>query len=551
MRKPFERMSIAAKLKCLILAVCGVTLIGASLGYMISDFLAYRRSAVDHLKVVARVLGTNVSAALLFHDPLTARHMLASLKNEPDIHRAALFDKSGTRLAYYQRADANPPPAVFGEPGCVARRADLMPDHAFEGQLLKFYSPVIHDGEYIGCLSIRSGLDGLHARFRRNVRIMLGVLALALGIAYALSTRLQGLISRPIIALSEIMNQVSAENRFELRAPETTRTDEIGMLITGFNQMLAQIEERDRRLARHQEILESQVAERTAALQTANSVLQEAVEAAEGASQAKSEAIRELQSTQAQLVQAGKLASIGELAAGVAHELNQPLMVIRSGIQVTSRSLARGRITLAQVLDQMAIMEKNTTRMMRIINHLRTFSRQSPKAFSMVDLAETIDEAFMMTREQLQNRDIRIQAEIDPAIPRIRGNANQLEQVFLNLITNARDALTSGAPAAGRNGTLTVVARRLEDNGNRVEILFSDTGRGIPPEIQEKIFDPFFTTKEVGSGTGLGLSISYGIIRDHGGTIEIARSAEDGTTFRITLPVDAPEPLTQTGEIHD
>ena len=253
------------------------------------------------------------------------------------------------------------------------------------------------------------------------------------------------------------------------------------------------------------------------------------------------EAYSELKRTQSQLVQSGKLASIGELAAGVAHELNQPLMIIRGHAQLTQRNIAKGKVDIGAVSKQLEPIERNTKRMMNIIDHLRTFSRQSKAEFQPVDINQAIEDSFLMIGEQLRLRNIRVEKNLDAHLPKIKGETNQLEQVFLNLITNARDAITGRAqdtpPEEGREDFITITTQMSAANDQRVEILFKDSGGGITEEDRGNIFDPFFTTKEVGKGTGLGLSISYGIISDHGGEIEIARTGPEGTTFRVSLPV--------------
>ncbi|MDJ0809748.1 MAG: PAS domain S-box protein [Desulfobacterales bacterium] len=253
------------------------------------------------------------------------------------------------------------------------------------------------------------------------------------------------------------------------------------------------------------------------------------------------EAYSELKRTQSQLVQSGKLASIGELAAGVAHELNQPLMIIRGHAQLTQRNIAKGKIDIGAVSKQLEPIERNTKRMMNIIDHLRTFSRQSKAEFQPVDINQAIEDSFLMIGEQLRLRNIRVEKNLDVHLPTIKGETNQLEQVFLNLITNARDAITGRAqdtpPEEDREDFITITTQMSAANNQRVEILFTDSGGGITEEDRGNIFDPFFTTKEVGKGTGLGLSISYGIISDHGGEIEIARTGPEGTTFLVSLPV--------------
>ncbi len=260
------------------------------------------------------------------------------------------------------------------------------------------------------------------------------------------------------------------------------------------------------------------------------------------AEQSLKKAYQELKHTQSQLVQSGKLASIGELAAGVAHELNQPLMVIRGNAQLVKRFISKGNYEIEDLLKQMEPIERNTKRMMNIINHLRTFSRQSKSQFYALDVNQVIEESFLMVGEQLRLRNIEIIKNLDPALPRIDGDTNQLEQVFLNLITNARDAITeknaSDTLRDGFTDSIQITSRLSETDSGMVEILFKDTGNGIDDSACSSIFDPFFTTKEVGKGTGLGLSISYGIISDHNGKIEIAETGSAGTTIKVTLPIE-------------
>lgn len=250
------------------------------------------------------------------------------------------------------------------------------------------------------------------------------------------------------------------------------------------------------------------------------------------------EMIEELQNTQNQLIQSAKLASIGELSAGIAHELNQPLMVIRTTVQLINRYIAKGQTDICRFSEQLEKVEKNTSRMMNIINHLRTFSRQSATKFVSVNVSSVIEDAFMMIGEQLRLRGIVVEKQFYPDLPEIYGNPNQLEQVFLNLIANARDAIAAKSENDTQHvGKLEIITKISDHCESDIEILFRDNGGGIPEAIRHKIFDPFFTTKDVGKGTGLGLSISYGIIRDHHGSIDIAETSPAGTVFRIILPV--------------
>ncbi|MDM8549802.1 ATP-binding protein [Desulfobacterales bacterium HSG2] len=301
------------------------------------------------------------------------------------------------------------------------------------------------------------------------------------------------------------------------------------------------LEEEKLKLLSKQE-LESKVKAKTSELSEANQSLKQEIENHKLAKDQLNQTIERLKVTQNQLIQSAKLASVGELAAGVAHELNQPLMIIRTGAQIQLRRMRKNTLDIDKVRDTLLSVEKNTKRMMNIINHLRTFSRQSAAEFAVVDINKVIRDSFLMIGEQLRLRNIEVKENLSSGLPAIRGDANQLEQVVLNLLTNARDAVESKAESIGEtddeyHGEIVIVTGVSEDSEDMLEILIEDNGSGIPQDKRDQIFDPFFTTKAVGKGTGLGLSITYGIIADHEGEISIAETGSGGTTFRILLPV--------------
>ena len=278
-------------------------------------------------------------------------------------------------------------------------------------------------------------------------------------------------------------------------------------------------------------------------LEQINKKLASEVSERKQAERALKQAYEELKSTQTQLIQSAKLASIGELASGVAHELNQPLMVIRSTTQFIQRNINKSKFNLDELMEQLLPVERNTTRMMNIIDHLRAFSRQSKAEFSPQDMNKIIENALEMIGEQLRLRSIEVNLKLASDIPNVLGDNNQLEQVVLNLFTNARDAIleksnnaaTHTGSSLQKAGAIKIVTCTQDGKGT-VDILVKDSGCGIPAEDIEKLFDPFFTTKAEGKGTGLGLSISYGIIKEHQGEIHVAETGPDGTTFKVRLP---------------
>jgi PAS domain S-box-containing protein len=239
---------------------------------------------------------------------------------------------------------------------------------------------------------------------------------------------------------------------------------------------------------------------------------------------------RQLVEKQAQLVQAAKLASIGELTTGIAHEINNPLNNIALFVGNAIDRL-ESRRTHGAIVSNLKKAEVQVRRAETIINHLRAFGRLSSPHREPVSINKVIQSAVSFVSEALRGRNISTQLDLSPAQPIVDGNEVQLEQVFVNLLTNARDALES----ADRK-TISITSRT---SGTLIEVVFIDTGAGIPADLLPRIFDPFFTTKPSGQGTGLGLSISYGILKEHHGDIEVESRIGEGTTFLIRLPIGA------------
>lgn len=238
---------------------------------------------------------------------------------------------------------------------------------------------------------------------------------------------------------------------------------------------------------------------------------------------------QELRDKQGQLVQAGKLATLGELTTGVAHELNNPLNNIGLYLGNCIDLIDMGQIDTRQMLRDLRSASQQVRKATEIIGHLRTFGRAAPVGQESIAVNQVIRRALSLVQEQFRIRQITVDLDLDPADPLVAGSPIQLEQVFINLLTNARDALAD-APRK-----LIRIASTMSND--LVTVIFSDTGPGIPNGFEQRIFDPFFTTKEVGKGTGLGLSITYGILKDHKGTITVDTSVKEGATFRIELPL--------------
>ena len=245
--------------------------------------------------------------------------------------------------------------------------------------------------------------------------------------------------------------------------------------------------------------------------------------------QSLAETNRRLRESQSQLVQAGKLAAVGQLAGGVAHEVNNPLQIILSRVQLL---MMRHR-DVPRLQDDLRLIESNVKRISRIIRSLLDFARYNSgeMEWSDIDVAHLARQTCTLIQHQLDKSGISLTLEAPADLPKVYGNAGEIEQVFLNLLLNAQHATTSG-------GRIEIRIRTVEKS---VVVQVCDTGTGIPKEVLPKIFEPFFTTRSAEGGTGLGLSIIYGIIQKHRGKIEVESQVGVGTTFTIHFPISERE----------
>jgi len=208
------------------------------------------------------------------------------------------------------------------------------------------------------------------------------------------------------------------------------------------------------------------------------------------------------------------------------------LNVMQVGADFLAKRIKQGRPISEQELIKLSRnFSEQVDRAVRIINHLREFGRKTDFGLYAVDLNEPIRDVFTILGQQLAVRNIEVELNLDSMLPKMLGDKNRLEQIFLNLVTNAKDAMEAKGPEEEKRLTIATF-----QEGDRIVATVSDTGKGMPPHIQERIFAPFFTTKEVGKGTGLGLSICSNLIKDFGGTIGVESTLDVGTTFRVAFP---------------
>lgn len=363
------------------------------------------------------------------------------------------------------------------------------------------YEPIFNlDGGVIGSLYVGMREQPNTALKKKVNLIFGGVLLIGSLFGLVVSGFTGSHLSRPIRELQRLVQRFSAGER-DLRIATETR-DEIGELAREFNSMTGTLMQREAAIRELNRSLELKVQERTAELESKNLLLLK---------------------TQEELVRAEKLAAVGELAAGVAHEINNPMAIIRGNAEVLLMDLPPGNPNR----EEAEIISQQVGRVEGIVGNLLSFARQQRKALRRVAIDRSLEEILRQVGHQVQLEGIELRREFSMGATEIEGDENQLRQVFTNLIVNAVQAMENG-------GTLTV---RTDCNGEegtcRVEI--GDTGSGIPPEQINNIFTPFFTTKS--SGTGLGLSVSYGIVENHGGTITVTSKECEGSQFIVTLPL--------------
>jgi PAS domain S-box-containing protein len=247
--------------------------------------------------------------------------------------------------------------------------------------------------------------------------------------------------------------------------------------------------------------------------------------------------ITEVVEKETQLIQAGKMTTLGVMAAGMAHEINQPLNVIQVCADFFLKMLKRGAKIDDEDLRTMANdIVANVERATGVIKHVRDFARQSELVHSKVNINDPINDVFKVLGHQLKVHDVSVQLDLDPDLPDIIAEHNRLEQVFINLVSNAIDAMDEKSSQPGVQVASKQLTIKSFLKADRVTVLVSDTGTGMSEEVKNKIIEPFFTTKKVGKGTGLGVSISYGIVKDYGGGIDIESEIGRGTTFNLTFP---------------
>ena len=387
---------------------------------------------------------------------------------------------------------------------------------------------------------------------RLRTQIIVASLLISIPVAALLSFYISQAITKPLSAVTKVAQRVTKDSNFDLQATVTTK-DEIGILATTFNQMVVWIKNYTDQLEKAQQTLEEKVAERTQAL---------------------NQTLQKLRQTQAHMIQAEKMSGLGQMVAGIAHEINNPMSFVYTNLAHLEQ-YNQDLINLVTLYEQeypcptLAIKEEIETidlefliedipsifnsmkvgsqRVHKIVESLRNFSHLDEEGLKSVDIHQGINNTILLLRKRLEDKPgyqkIELIKNYSP-LPLIDCYPSQINQVFFYLLSNAIDSLDEynqhrlPADIATNPSMIEIITKQIDSDWIAVEII--DNGLGIPPEIHSKIFDPFFTTKPVGKGTGLGLSISYQIIVEkHRGMILCNSVPEEGTIFIIKLPIES------------
>jgi len=498
----FHNTSIRNKLRAIILLTSGLVLLLASTAFVINEVLFFRRSMIADLFTLADLVGINSSGGLLFNDSKATEENMAGLKVKSHIILAHIFSQNGTLFASYFR-DQTPHPSPQHISALYPYKQEIENNYFFRENHVEVFKKIIFEGEELGIVYIQSDLDELWQRLQSVGTIVLVVMLASLLLAFLLASKLQQIITGPIYHLLTTMKAVSTDKNYALRAEKSSQ-DELGRLIDGFNNMLTQIDSRDKELTQYRGHLEEKVTQRTI----------------------------ELSEARDQALAANKAKSI--FLANMSHEIRTPMNAVLGYAQILRRDTG---LTQEQH-KTLQIIEDSGNHLLGLINDILDISKIEagamevrPENFYLDDLIQSISAMFKIRCEQKQ-----LQWQVNDNINQHRlvyADQGKLRQILINLLGNAVKFT--------ERGTIILNVSELDDNRYRFEVI--DTGPGISAAAQETIFEPFQQEKAGfdKGGTGLGLAITKRQVELMAGQLELVSQLGEGACFSVILPLPVGE----------